>query len=126
MDYQSIHDPRCWISFKAAMDRSSWRADKFFQGENVGTTIGKPGNTFFVYLAFLPINEGEKHVARDWPAEEIEATRLRHAICIEFNMLCCSSMLALVRSGLIRSGLSGCLAWSGLRHSPSSGQGNRA
>ncbi|MGA2362604.1 MAG: hypothetical protein ABSG73_09110 [Candidatus Aminicenantales bacterium] len=77
MDYQSIHDPRCWISFKAAMDRSSWRADKFFQGENVGTTIGKPGSTFIMNLALLPINQGEKHVARDWPAEEIAATYRR-------------------------------------------------
>jgi hypothetical protein len=71
MEYQSIHDPRCWISFKAAMDRSRWRADKFVRGENVGTTIGQPGSTFFMHLALLPINQGEKHFVRDWPAEEI-------------------------------------------------------
>jgi len=77
MDYQSIYDSGCWISFKAAVDRSNWRADKFFRGENVGTTIGKPGSTFIMNLALLPINQGEKHFARNWPAEEIDATRRR-------------------------------------------------
>jgi hypothetical protein len=77
MEYQSIYDPGCWISFKAAVDRSRWRADKLLRGENVGTTIGQPGTTFFTHLALLPINQGEKHFARDWPAEEIDATRRR-------------------------------------------------
>ena len=77
MKYQSIHDPGCWISFKAAMDGSRWQADKFLRGENVGTTIGKPGSTFIMNLALLPINQGEKHFARDWPAEEIAATYRR-------------------------------------------------
>lgn len=71
MKYQSIHDPGGWISFKAAVDGSRWQADKFLRGENVGTTIGKPGHTFFVHLTLLPINQGEKHFVRDWPAEEI-------------------------------------------------------
>ena len=75
MKYQSIHDPGCWISFKAAMDGSRWQADKFLRGENVGTTIGKPGHTFFVHLTLLPINQGEKHFVRDWPAEEINDRR---------------------------------------------------
>jgi len=77
MKYQSIHDPGCWISFKAAMDGSRWQADKFLRGENVGTTIGQPGSTFIMNLALLPINQGEKHFARDWPAEEIAATYRR-------------------------------------------------
>jgi len=84
MNYHSIHDPGCWISFKAAVDGSRWRADKFRSGENVGTTIGQPGNTFFMHLALLPINEGEKHFVRDWPAEEIDAThqRMRKVQCV--------------------------------------------
>jgi hypothetical protein len=65
MEYQSIYDPGCWISFKAAVDRSRWQADKFLRGENVGTTIGKPGSTFIMNLALLPINQGEKHFVRD-------------------------------------------------------------
>jgi len=71
MDYQSIYDPGCWISFKAALDGSRWQADKLLRGENVGMTIGKPAPSFFIHLTLLPINQGEKHFVRDWPAEEI-------------------------------------------------------
>jgi hypothetical protein len=75
MKYQSIHDPGCWISFKAAADGSLWRAVKFLRGENIGETVAPPGVQFFILLAYQGIADGEKHFVRPWPAEEIAATR---------------------------------------------------
>ena len=71
MKYQSVHDPASWIFINAARDGSRWQAEKFLHGENVGTTIGRPGDHFCILLSQLPINDDEKHFVRDWPAEEI-------------------------------------------------------
>jgi hypothetical protein len=75
MKYQSVHDPGCWISFRAAVDGSLWRAEKILSGESVAETVAPPGVQFFILLAYQGIADGEKHFVRPWPAEEIAATR---------------------------------------------------
>jgi hypothetical protein len=75
MQYKSIHDPGCWIVFKAAADGSRWQADRFVHGRNAGTTVAPPGSQFFVLLSRQGVAGDEKHVERDWPADEVAATR---------------------------------------------------
>ena len=75
MQYQSIHDPGCWIVFKAAADGSRWQADRFIHGREAGTTMAPPGSQFFVLLSRQGVAGDEKHVERDWPADEVAAAR---------------------------------------------------
>jgi hypothetical protein len=75
MKYQSVHDPGYWISFRAAVDGSLWRAEHFRRGDEAGTTVARPGVQFFILFALQGIADDEKHFSRDWPVEEIAAMR---------------------------------------------------